>query len=55
MEERIKLKLAILQIQKHYTFDEVLFLERAKGVDKDYYIAKFPLKKFYRRYSIQEE
>ncbi|CAD8211734.1 unnamed protein product [Paramecium pentaurelia] len=56
LEERIKLKLAILKIQEHYTFDEVLFWGRVEGVEKDYYIAigiqykgqyEFPLKKFY--------
>lgn len=33
---RIKLKLAILKIQEHYTLDEVLFWGRIEGVEKDY-------------------
>jgi radial spoke head protein 9 len=31
--------LAILKIQEHYTFDEVLFWGRVEGIEKDYYIA----------------
>ncbi|CAD8126831.1 unnamed protein product [Paramecium sonneborni] len=56
LEERMRLQLAILKIQEHYVFDEVLFWGRVEGIEKDYYIAlgiqyrgqyEFPLKKFF--------
>jgi len=56
LDERMRLEIALTQLQTEIAADELLFWGKVTGIDNDYYLAvsltfkgqyEFPLKKFY--------